>query len=178
VDLDLYHNKIKHAMRKTVLIPTDFSIESLTVLKNFLNDADNDFAYDIILLHGTHLSDSIADLLFFSKGKILNELSNDAFDEACMILKNKFSSKINSLRKDIFTGYTQSAFDSYVEANRVEIACTPANFEWNWTSKKSFDLMPYIQKSEVAVEEIGWKPLPFSPDKGNLAEIFLSGVHS
>ncbi|MFN3639952.1 MAG: hypothetical protein ACK4UK_03460 [Flavobacterium sp.] len=161
-------------MRKTVLIPTDFSIESLTVLKNFLHQADDQYTYDIILLHGTYLSDSISDLLFFSKGKILKELTNEAFEEACMILKNKFASKINSLRKDLYTGYTQSAFNSYVDANRITVACIPANFQWNLSNKKSFDLMPFINKSDVRVEEIGWKPLPNVPEKGKLAELFFS----
>jgi hypothetical protein len=165
-------------MRKTVLIPTDFSIESLTVLKNYLIEAESYVSYDIILLHGTHLNDSISDLLFFSKGKILNELTNEAFEEACKILKNKFASKINSLRKDLFTGYNQSAFNSYVEANRVEVACVPANYEWKWSNKKSFNLMPYITKSEVSVEEIGWKRLPNIPEKAKLAELFLSAVPS
>jgi len=52
-------------MNQTILIPTDFSIQSLTVLKNILTNSTSKSKFTIILLHGLSLGDSIRDLLFF-----------------------------------------------------------------------------------------------------------------
>lgn len=61
-------------MTKTVLIPTNFEINSLKLLKEFLtNDLGDTTKVNIILLKGVNLSSSITDLLFF-KEKI-NRLS-------------------------------------------------------------------------------------------------------
>lgn len=165
-------------MKKTILLQTDFTIESLNVLKTALAQSNQDDNFDIILLHGVHLSDSIRDLLFFSKQKIINQLVSEEFEQACFVIRNKYASKINSIRKDIFTGFTQSAFNSYTDANQIDVIYLPANFQWNFNKQKSFDLIPFINKSKLPIEQIGWQTATNIPEKGKVAELFFNGVPS
>jgi hypothetical protein len=163
-------------MKKTILFPTDFTIESLNMVKNVLSRSKEGETFDIILLHGIEVSDSITDLLFYSRNKIMDSLSNQQFDEACHIIKNKYASKINSFRKEFFTGYTQAAFNNFIEANRVEEAYYPSNYKFHSGNKKSFDVMPYLKKSNIKIGEVDWASEAKLPEKGKVAEVFYSGV--
>lgn len=161
-------------MIKTVLVPTDFCVASLNTVKNFLYNSPKDCKYHIILLHGYRLPEGISQLLFFSKHKVLKELTDQQFDEACTIIKNKFDSQIASIRKDIFTGFTNAAFRNYVEANQVELAVLPSNYSFQYKNKRSTEILSYIKKSALNTKEIscGMESQPI--EHGSLADLFLS----
>lgn len=161
-------------MKKTILFPTDFTIESLNLVKSVLSRLNESCKYDIILLHGLHASDSITDLLFFSKSRVIGSLTSPEFEDACGIIKNKFSSHINSMRKDIFNGVTQASFDNYAEANKIEAAFVPAKYS-PVLGKKSFDIIPFIKRSSVQINEVEWNVSATMPEKGKLAEVFFNG---
>ncbi|MFN3918079.1 MAG: hypothetical protein ACK4K0_10090 [Flavobacteriales bacterium] len=163
-------------MKKTILIPIDFTIESLTIVKSALEQIEENQKVNIILLHGAYLTDFITDLLFFSKAKFVESKSTREFNEAIEILKNKYASQIDSIRKDVFTGSNQSAFNNYLEANNVDEAYIPKNYKFNRINKRSFDLIPYIKKSKAVVTEIESSFRKEIPEKGKLAEIFYNGI--
>jgi hypothetical protein len=163
-------------MNKTILFPTDFTIESLNVVKTVLNDVNPNIKCDIILVHGIRMTDSITDLLFFSKSRFIDELSNEAFDDACEIIRNKFDSRINSIRTEVFSGYNQNAFNNFVEGNKVDEAYMPTNYNLKLVYRKSFDILPFIKNSNVVVNEIAWQAQQHIPGKGQLSEVFYSNV--
>src|ERR1051325_8940830 len=98
---------------RTILIPTDFSIASLSLLKVALDEHSGE-NLDIVFVCGYRLSDSITDLLFHSPSKILAKLESEDFREACAVLRNRPGSRILSIRKMLFTGKTASAFNRFV----------------------------------------------------------------
>ncbi|SEK38672.1 hypothetical protein [Parapedobacter koreensis] len=161
-------------MEKYLLIPTDFTIESLNVVKSVLNDRPYDCKYHIVLLHGVQLSDSITDLLFYSKAKALETLSSRAFDEACGVIKNKYASGIASMRVDLFNGATQAAFDGYLSGNRIDEIYIPGRYRLRKRSGKSVDILSYIRKCRKPVKLIDWNMGVILPEKGSLAEIFYN----
>lgn len=163
-------------MIKTVLVPTDFCVASLNVLKSLLRNSPDDCRYNIILTHGYRLPDGISQLLFFSKSKAIESICDKQFDEACTILKNKFSSQIISIRKDIFTGYNQAAFRNYVEANEITEAYISSDYVLNLSGKHSFDILPFIKKSSLVTKEIVCGSDSHVPEQGSLAELFFSPV--
>jgi hypothetical protein len=163
-------------MKKKILLPTDFSIESLNLLKSVLSKSEEGCTYDIVLLHGASLSSSISELLLFSKASLLQSLSNPDFEDACNVLKNKYASQILSIRKDVFTGFTQNAFNNYLKAERFDMAYIPATYKMKFASGKSFDLVPYIKRSGIPIEKTEWSIESFVPEKGRLAELFFSSV--
>lgn len=162
-------------MRKTILIPTDFTVNSLNTLKTVLTNNSSDTSLDIILLHGLTLSDSIRELLFFSKMKQLDSLTNNEFEEAYEVLCNKFDSQINSFKIDLFTGYNQNAFNSYLKANKVETIFI-ANRKQKLSHRKSFDLSPFIRKSNVEVITLNTNTETLQQEKGKITEVFLNQI--
>lgn len=142
-------------MKRTILIPTDFSIQSLNVLQAFLEqNKTEDVQYNIILLHGYQLSDSIVDLLFFSKGNILRTLISPKFSEACNVLRNKYSEQISTIKEDIFTGFTQSAFNNYTDSNQVEEIWYNAKQKPAFSHSNSFDFRKFIKRSELKTTSV------------------------
>jgi hypothetical protein len=164
-------------MTKTVLIPTNFEINSLKLLKEFLtNDLGDTTKVNIILLKGVNLSSSITDLLFFSKKKLIDSHCSPEFNVACDVIKNKFDDKINSIRKDVFTGYNLAAFDNYLEANKVDLAILPSIPFPVENSRRSIDIVPFIVKSELEKRELEVSNVHTSFDKGDISEIFIGNV--
>lgn len=161
-------------MRKTILFQTDFSLESLKGVKKILADSTHDSRFDIILLHGFRLSDSINELLFFSKHQTIKKLSNSTFTDAHKVLLNKYSSKISSFRIDLFTGWNMAAFSNFLEANQVDCIYQTNHHVFQAKCPESFDLQPFFQKTAV-VKEIPAEADPeiLQPEKGKLAELFI-----
>jgi hypothetical protein len=156
---------------KTILIPTDFTIESLNTVKEALKQRAGE-NINLILVYGAYLSDSITDLLFISKPKQLATLQNKKFTEACEILRNKYDSQINSLRVELFSGHNQRAFEHFLTGNAVDELYVPRSYR----SKKGehgFDLLPFFQKSTLPLTEIEWLETTPIPEKDRVAELFL-----
>lgn len=142
-------------MKKKILIPTDFSVQSLNVLQTFLEQNENQNAnFDIVLVHGYRLSDSIMELMFFSKPNILNALVNPEFQEACNVLQNKYEGKINAIKFDIFTGFTQGAFNNYTDANHVDEIYFNSERKPIFSSPRSFDFTNFIKRSNLKVTDV------------------------
>ena len=161
-------------MKKTILIPTDFTIESLNLLKHLLSRKEGNCKYDIILSHGIYLTDSIPGLLFFSKDKLIASLTNPLFEEACAILRNKYASQISSIRKDVFTGFNQAAFNNYIAANKIDEAYIPVNYVLSRVNKKSVDLLPFIRKSALVVNKTTWESGTDLTEQGELSALFFN----
>jgi len=162
-------------MKKTIVIPTDFTVPSLNVLKAVLSRNESQQKYDVILLHGFHLGDSIRDLLFFSKPQQIASLMNTEFEEAYEVIRNKFDSQISSLKIDLFTGYNLSAFNTYLEANGVnEIFASDRKPKFG--HKNSFDLLRFINKCRINATIIETVSKLSVPERGKLAEVFVNRV--
>ena len=141
---------------KIILIPTDFTADSLSILKNALN-SEKDEKVNIILGYGKRLSWSISDLLFYSTRSIIKELEDDDFSEAKEIIMNKYSSKINSLRVEIFHGLNQNAFDNFIKGNQINYSVIPETDDaMDFKHKQGFDIVPFIKKSNVSVETVSY----------------------
>ena len=140
-------------MKRTILIPTDFSVQSLQVFKKAMSGYTGEPAR-ILVLHGMILPNSIHDLLFLSQARLIESLKTDEFMSSCSMMKNRFQSKIESLHLDIFTGVTMAAFRQYLDANRIDEAFVPVNYKFLPRHKRSFDVVPYILKSNLAITEV------------------------
>lgn len=162
-------------MKNTIIIPTDFTVQSLNVLKTVLTQNHNKEVYDIILLHSLSVSDSIRDLLFSSKHQQINALMNPEFAEAYEVIRNKFNSQISSLRIDLFTGYNLAAFKNYVEANKVEKIFIANQFPENCSSE-SRNLYRFIQKCGKEILLVATGNNNAIPEKGKIAEVFVNQV--
>ena len=162
-------------MTKTILIATDYSLESLNILKKVMREkdaAEDQNQYNILLVSGYDTGDSIRDLLFNTKTTIFNKLRPQEFCDAYGIIRNKYSHLINKIVCDIFTGSFQRTFNNYVKAENIEEAYYSPAIQSK--GKGKFDLVPYIKKcKDLQSKEISLEVRDRLPEKGRLAEIFV-----
>ncbi|MBD8490864.1 hypothetical protein IFO69_19080 [Echinicola sp. CAU 1574] len=164
---------------KTILIPTDFSVKSLNIVKSALSIND-DCELEILLVHGIYLPDSMTDLLLFSKKKLLQDLETAEFRASCQMIASKYESRLLELSLDIFSGYNQSAFENYLEANQIDEIYAPTDHAFKPRHKNSFDMMPFIHRSttnlvKVKRMEVGEN---FRQERNELSGLFFSELSS
>jgi len=164
-------------MAHKILLPTDFSIESLNVLKHYLQKSSKEAVLDVVLVHGQTLSDSISDLLFFSKYRILKELNIEHFEDAVKILQNKYDSKLRNVHIDIFTGHNQSAFENYLSGNRIDEIILSEQLPFKPHNKKSFDITKYALRAETPVTKLNCEQeIPKNADTADISSLFNNNV--
>jgi hypothetical protein len=162
-------------MTKTILIATDYSLESLNILKKVLKEKDaseDQHQYNILLTSGYDSGDSIRDLLFNTKTSVFNKIRPAEFCDAYGIIKNKYTHLISKITCDVFTGSFQRTFNQYVKAENIEEAYYSSSIRSK--GKGKFDLIPYIKKcKELQSHEISVEVREKLPERGRLAEIFV-----
>lgn len=170
-------------MTRKILLPTDFSIDSLITLKAYFQNDQSTNDYEVILLHGYMPSDSITEMLLFSKSKLLNDLKLEPFLDATEILKNKFDTKIKSIKIDVFSGLTQASFDNYLVGQRIEEIIMSDQYNFRPVSRRSFNLNKFVSRCKIQVTHLAnlnWEyNSAFEPDTQDLATLFNpSYVHN
>ena len=144
-------------MEKTILIPTDFTVESLNLLKIALqNNSALEEKLRIILVYGQWTSSSITELLFYSKVRMLEKLENAEFKGSCKMLLGRYDRIIEHMSIDIFSGTNQNAFENYLEGNHVTEAYISKNYKFKLQNNNSFNLIPFFTKSKLKLVEINW----------------------
>lgn len=162
-------------MIKTLLFPTDFTVASLNLVKLALSDLPADQQCRVVLLYGMHRHDSITELLFFSKVRTLADLCPPQFNEALEVLRNKFASKLLSIRKDLFSDYSQSAFDQYLEMNQIDVLYLAENSQHIKPKGRCFDLTPFFQKAQLPLVYLPDTQLRYLQGENQVAALFMNG---
>lgn len=144
-------------MYRTILLPTDFTVNSLNLAKKII-EKESVEKVDFVFIHGIHLTDSISDLLFFSKETVIEKLSNDEFNKSCNVFHQLYSEKINSLKIELFTGFTQSAFNNLLSALKIDEIYLPEQFPLVLTHAMSADLTKYLKRANV--QKMQYSPSP------------------
>lgn len=161
-------------MKRTILIPTDFSIESLIPVKQAALLNYNDI--EIVLMYCSLLPGSITDLLFYSPAKLIEQHSNKEFEKACSIILNKYASKITALRIEVFHGTTDAAFDNFVTGNKIDEIIFPKSYTLK-ERKNGFKPLPYIKNSLLPCREAEWK-VNNQHETASLSTLFMEGMNS
>jgi hypothetical protein len=157
-------------MPQNVLIPTDFTIESLNLLKAAA--ALDPRPKRVLLFHAIHLSDSITDLLFFSKARFIESIANEDFWTAVKIIRNRYASVIKSVETDLFVGRNRAAFENFVVGNSIDAILVPEQYMFRRLHSKSADPLRFIRRSDEMVRQISWRRSQAVPNDDTLAEIF------
>ncbi len=148
-------------MGTTILIPTDFKVSSLEPLKALLQFQPED-SLNVFLVHGIYLSNSISDLLFFDQSDLKIEMAGKEFLKNLYDLEKELSPKITSIQVIFFSGFTQSSFDQFTETNRIDRIIIPYELNFDWSHKKSMDVIPFLHKSKIQKQLIAWDTNQYS----------------
>ncbi|HLP12522.1 MAG TPA: hypothetical protein VK177_11370 [Flavobacteriales bacterium] len=158
---------------QNILIPTDFTIGSLKLVKHVLDTTTSD-EIRLVFVCGVYLPSSITEMLFYSPEKTLLECMNTEFTDGLEIIRSKYQSRINKVQIEIFYGTTNAAFSNFLEAHKIDCIFMPADYRFKVFHNRSFDCIPYLQKAKVPVQSIGWVEKTGLPEKDLLAELFLT----
>jgi hypothetical protein len=151
-------------METTILIPTDFKESSLEPLKSLLQFQTED-SIRVILIHGIYQSNSISDLLFFDQSDLKFEMAGKGFLQKLANLEIELASKVESIQILFFSGFTHHSFDQFAEANGVDRIVIPYELEFDWSHKKSMDILPFLKKSKITKQLIAWDNNEYSNKK-------------
>jgi len=137
---------------KNILIPTDFSEESLNVLDDYLVSSDDD-KINVLFFHAIKLSDSITDLLLLSRRTKEIEKIPQSFRNYCVCIQEEFS-KVDTVKFQYFYGHTMAIFRNFMEANAIDLIVYDPLITLAKVSRSSINPYEIIDKST----SLKWHP--------------------
>ena len=147
---------------KTVLVPTDFKLESIKIIEALVQHQKNE-TLNIIFVHAFKLSDSITDMLMLSRRSRDYENVSDEFYHLLNQAKAKYPTQINTIGIEYFYGSTVAAFKNFIEAFDVErIAYLK---EYNFTPINKYSIDPKILTARAGCEVIQLNTLTVHPSE-------------
>jgi hypothetical protein len=147
---------------KTLLIPTDFTYQSLqsipTIAQQYYPQK-----VDIMLVHMLKITDSISELLMLSRRSAEIRQIPDNFYIRCRELEKDYSHLINRIHIDIFYGSTVAVFNNYLDAHNVDGIVTPHD-SYKLLFKNSID-------PEKLINRCGTRVITLTETVGMMADI-------
>jgi ABC-type sulfate transport system substrate-binding protein len=123
---------------KTILIPTDFSLESIKLIDSLVQNQSSE-TFRIIFSHAFKLSDSITDMLMLSRRSRDYENVSDEFYQKLNYYKAKYPKHLESVRIEYFYGSTTAAFRNFIDALEVDCIAYAGNYNFTPINKYSID---------------------------------------
>lgn len=129
---------------KRILIPTDFSGQSLDILTDYLLSS-NENEVSVLFFSVVKLSDSITDLLLLSKRTKEIELIPKSFENYCNCIQKEFV-RIKEVRFEYFYGNTVALFRNFLDANRIDEIVYDPSIKMEMITKASSDPIEMIDR--------------------------------
>ncbi len=142
---------------KNILIPTDFSIRSLDLVKAAVYAGINE-PMNILLVNFFKMSDNIQELMMLSRRMKDYEHISDEFREVCNQLQERYPARINSIKVECFYGSTIAVFKNYLFGNNINMIVYDEHYRFIKLNKSSIDPLNIIKKSGCAL-------LPLTPGR-------------
>lgn len=156
-----------------ILVPTDFTVRSLLPVKKAIEQLPY-ATLSVFLLHGIYLPTSITDMLYFSKHRVIRELQEPEFEDACALLKSKYYSRIHTMVADVIVSNSNSHFSHYLEANAINELFIPENLQLNFSRGSSFDILPLMKRARIKSTTISFDPQNSKyTDPAKIADLFF-----
>lgn len=158
------------AMTKTqrTLIPTDFTVGSLTAVIDYLTET-SDTAIELILVHGKTSSDSITELLGFDKNDDMEQGYREDFLTACQIIKTRFEGRLSDMYSDIITSKSNAYIRNYLKGNKIDKIVLPEEASSISALENSFCIIDLLRKNgpkaAIPVIELSTAPTVIDENK-------------
>ncbi|GGX22235.1 hypothetical protein [Aquimarina muelleri] len=138
---------------KKILIPTDFTVESLQLIEYGILNYPNT-KLDVVLVHGHRMPENKWGVINFSCKRQISNLTKENFIEAKNNFINEHKSEINSIELDLFTGINSVAFKNFCKQHQVEDAIIPKDQFLIFAHKNSFDPTFFMKRNIKNVVEV------------------------
>lgn len=138
---------------KRVLIPTDFTVESLQLIEYAVLNFPKT-PLEVILVSGFKLPDTRWGITHFSEKREINKFTTESFAKAKQTFIREHSDTIGNVHVRLFTGYNSLAFQNFSEQLQAHDAIVPKGKFLHYSNANSFDPTRYIRKNVTNVIEI------------------------
>jgi len=138
---------------KKILIPTDFSVESLQLVEYaILNYPDTKL--DVVLIAGYKLPDTRWGITHFNEREQIRKQLSGKFNEAKRRIVLEHKNNIETVSFEMFTGVNSFAFQNFLEQIKATNAIVPKEKTLQCPNNKWFDATSLIKKNVAKVIEV------------------------
>lgn len=130
---------------KRILIPTDFTVQSLQFVVEVIDKHTAD-KIEVVLVYGRYLSTSITEIFAQSKDEILDDLQSADFIDACEIIRNCFKSKLTELYADVIQSDNYNYIKNYIVGIKADDVILPKNSVFELKDKRAFDVRARLEE--------------------------------
>lgn len=134
-----------------ILIPTDFTIQSLNAVHGILATNKNE-EYKITLFHMLSMPEVLPDLLFRPFARQEQKSINRDFKDTCEIIQNKYGSRVQSIQTRFAYGDTAAYLRNYLEGQKVDRIVLMNNIQLIKPFKSSLDCIPLLKKTGYPID--------------------------
>ncbi|WP_421940742.1 hypothetical protein [Pedobacter sp.] len=122
---------------KTVLVPTDFNLESVQIIEALIHDQPQE-TFKIVFIHAFKISDSMNDMLMLTRRSRDYEIISDEFYQSLNNYKNIYQNRLN-VGIEYFYGSTVATFKNFIENLEVDCIAYPKDYNFKPINKLSID---------------------------------------
>lgn len=133
-----------------VLVPTDFSVDSLRIVLDYM-EATPDQKVELVLACGYDIGDSITSLLGITKEDHLLKLENEDFIKGCEMIKSRFKSRITEMYSDLLISRNGRYLRNYFKGSRVTHIVVPEGYTFAPKDRGVFDITDILKKNAAEV---------------------------
>lgn len=130
---------------KKILIPTDFTLESLKLAEHAIELYPEEVV-SLVLVYPYRFSLWEGELYTFSPSTIIAECTTDEFSVARNDLINRYFKNINAIELELFAGVNSLAFKNFKEYHNIQTAILPQKKFLDTPLHETADLFNFIQK--------------------------------
>ena len=132
---------------KTVLIPTDFSLVSLNIVKQAAAYF-SDERVRVVLFHALHAPTDIQDLLSINS-RVPHEKITEEFRHTCAAIKRKSNDAIAHISFQYLYGNTTAVFKNFIEANSIDCIFFPSHIVLQNAYANSVDMGSLFRHASI-----------------------------
>jgi hypothetical protein len=122
---------------KTLLIPTDFDIQSLSGIPQLMQHYATK-PVNLVLAHLMKITDNMQELLMLSRRSTEYQHISPEFYEACTALKQQHPG-ISNIRIEFFYGSTVAVFKNFLEAQHIDTIVMLEHYIYKMLNKNSIN---------------------------------------
>lgn len=133
---------------KRILIPTDFSIDSLNAVHAAV-DAHKGNKISIVLLHLVDVDHDISSVLLRMMRRNYDLLITRDFEDTCQILQNRYRSSIQNIRIEFGFSGSKGWLNNFIEGARIDQIIACSDIQLRLPSRDSVAMMPLLRKAKI-----------------------------
>lgn len=142
-------------MPKRILIPTDFTVNTLRLVQEAVLKTDNPLV-EVILFYCSLMPSSVTELRYFSPQSLQYQLSSPPFEQRSESLIKQFSGKLKSIKTEVVLGNSKRHLRNFLEAEDIHLIGLPISYRLQFSHPLAIDPLKLLSTSSVSTMALYW----------------------